>query len=52
MYEFTPGKKSISAGEEQPITISVSDSANSKISGAKISGVMIDAYPGGKRAIG
>jgi hypothetical protein len=49
--QITPGKKSISAGEEQPITISVSDSANSKISGAKISGVMIDAYPGGKKLL-
>jgi len=48
--QINPGKKSISEGEKQPITITVSD-ANSKISGAKISGVIIDASPGGEKLL-
>jgi hypothetical protein len=47
-----PAKSTISAGDDQLINVTVFDSTSgSKISGAKIAGVMIDAFPGAKKLI-
>jgi phosphatidate phosphatase APP1 len=50
--QIVPAKSTISSGEDQAINVTVSDSSSdTKISGAKISGVMIDAFPGAKKLI-
>jgi hypothetical protein len=42
-----PAEETISRGDQQNINVTVSDStSNKKIEGAKISGVLIDAFPG------
>jgi len=45
----TPAKRTVSSGDDQLINVTVSDStSNASIPGVKLSGVMIDAFPGAK----
>jgi hypothetical protein len=50
--QITPARETISEGDDQKIDVSVTDSSTgAKISGAKLSGIMIDAFPGAKKLI-
>ncbi|MGA7977153.1 MAG: carboxypeptidase-like regulatory domain-containing protein [Nitrososphaeraceae archaeon] len=47
--QVTPAKSTVSSGDDQLINVTVSDStSNAPITGVKLSGVMIDAFPGAK----
>ena len=47
--QVTPAKSTVSSGDDQLINVTVSDStSDAPITGVKLSGVMIDAFPGAK----
>ncbi len=47
--QVTPAKSTVSSGDDQLINVTVSDStSDAPIIGVKLSGVMIDAFPGAK----
>jgi len=47
--QVTPAKSTVSSGDDQLINVTVSDStSNAPIKDVKLSGVMIDAFPGAK----
>jgi hypothetical protein len=50
--DIVPAKAELAAGDDQKISVTVSDSTSGKkIAAAKITGVMIDAFPGAKKLI-
>ena len=50
--QVTPDKSTVSAGDDQSINVKVSDAtSDAPLAGVKISGVMIDAFPGAKELI-
>jgi hypothetical protein len=50
--QVTPAKSTVSSGDDQLINVTVSDStSDAPIAGVKLSGVMIDAFPGAKALI-